>query len=113
MTPIRRLALVASAVALLGAGPLVSQADARHMHNEYCPPSHRYDDSRYEDGYDRDDYWYDSGYDPYGGGSDRYDRGYDPYSENRGFELKRDWPMLLGIFLGGGLGAGVGGASPY
>jgi hypothetical protein len=111
MTPIRRLALIASAVAVLSAGPLVSQAEARHMHNEYCPPSHRYD-GRYEDGYDRDDYLYDSGYDSYGG-YDRDDRGYDPYSENRDFELKRDWPMLLGIFLGGGLGAGVGGASPY
>ena len=80
------------------------------MHNEYCPPSHRYE-GRYEDRYDRDDDWYDTGYDPYDG-YDRYDRGYDPYSENRNFELKRDWPMLLGIFLGGGLGAGVGGA-PY
>lgn len=42
----------------------------------------------------------------------RYDRGYDRYDsrygydDDRNFDLDRDWPSLLGLFMGGGVGAG-------
>jgi hypothetical protein len=170
MTPIRRLALVAATILAVGAGPLVTEADAKHKHNRYCDHDRdgRYDryerldgryrndrNLRYDSGrcadvqrriskaryeiqknegtgrhedalrwfkndlrkahaervrycggrggawgwddvyYDRDDY-------------DRYDDGrYDPYYGGReDFELKRDWPALLGLFMGGGANLG-------
>jgi hypothetical protein len=84
-------------------GPTGRHRKALQWYKDDLRNAHRdLDRCRYGDdtaSYDPDPY-YDTArsYDPYND-SGRYDPSYDDVNGDQSFDWKRDWPMLLGIFL--------------